>query len=964
MSAPGGMGGAEMTVSVNLNSQIGIELASRLGLQLNRREGHDLAGPCIGCKSSDAFRLHQQTGVAHCYSCDGKWSPFQVAEIVLQDRERAKAIFVEMGVFQAKANGPPAGLDPIETIARQKEITPESLRALGARAVSATNIQLPAYGPDGKACTTFSMSVQGGKGLFAKGKKAGLFFPHVEGKVRLPKPGETWHLVEGPKDAAAFYGLGLLACGLNTCRLAAKFTRLFEGVEILIIPDRDKAGEEGSEFSARVLHGVARSVRIVILPAEFKESGGEDVRDVLRRPEGRDQVLQAIADARSPDGWEGTAKEEATPAVASAEIPLPEGEPLKLGVSLAQRGPQRLVVAVRGKIEHRDRINSDSNTSRERFIKKLAAKIGIERDTLAPLIDAQLTRLADEIDEKNPVPASRDEDAAQSQATLAVNMAADWELWYTPSKEAYATITVDDHKENWLVKSQTFKRFVAKQFFDENEKAMNSEALSAAINLLEAKALFEGEEHPVYVRLGEDDGNIYLDLCNAAWEVVRITPQGWEVIKDSPIRFRRSRGMLPLPTPERGGSVNLLREFLNVDDNAWMLVISWLVATMCPRGPYPVLALFAEQGSGKSTAGRMLRELIDPNSAPLRAEPRDGRDLMIAANNSWCLAYDNLSHVPPWLSDAFCRLSTGGGFTTRELYTDQDEVIFDSQRPLLLTSIEEVASRSDLLDRCLIVWLPAIPEDRRRSEAALFEAFRKVRPQILGALLDAVAIALRRLPSIKLPCLPRMADFALWATAAETAFGWPYGTFMAAYQVNRDSANELALEASVVATPLLDFLDKTADWEGSPTALLDILEKRVSEQVKRMPGWPKNARSLSGHLKRIAPNMRKAGWALEQGRGSKRRLWLIRRVDDANHASSPPVASSFASSHEECDSKQTDARQCNLDGDDASDANDANPGQPEPPPQAAGEQVQSDADRRQGGLYDTNAGAGWNPDRY
>ena len=235
-----------------------------------------------------------------------------------------------------------------------------------------------------------------------------------------------------------------------------------------------------------------------------------------------------------------------------------------------------------------------------------------------------------------------------------------------------------------------------------------------------------------------------------------------------------------------------LRGFLNLDDNAWRLVISWLVATLRPRGPYPVLALFAEQGSGKSTIGRLLRELVDPNAAPLRAEPNDGRDLMIAANNSWCLAYDNLSHVPPWLSDAMCRLSTGGGFATRELYTDQDEVIFDYQRPLLLTSIEEVATRSDLLDRCLIVWLPAITEDRRRAEAELFEAFRKDRPQILGALLDVVAVALRRLPSIKLSSLPRMADFALWATAAETAFGWPEGTFLAAYLGNRETANELA----------------------------------------------------------------------------------------------------------------------------------------------------------------------------
>lgn len=286
--------------SFNSDSKTGVALAEHLGLQLPKREGHDLAGPCISCRSSDAFRLHQQTGVAQCYSCGGKWSPFQLAEAVLKDRERARSLMVEIGVFQPNGTSAPA-LDPITAIALSKGITPDSLLAFGARATSPREVELPAYGPDGKNCTTFTMWVKGGKGLFAKGKKAGLFFPHVDGKVRLPKPGETWHLVEGPKDAAALHGLGLLACGANTCRLAAKFARLFAGTHVILVPDRDRAGEEGSQFSAKVLRGVAKSVRIAVLPAEFKQSEGADVRDVLRNPGGRDLVMQAIEDAQAWD---------------------------------------------------------------------------------------------------------------------------------------------------------------------------------------------------------------------------------------------------------------------------------------------------------------------------------------------------------------------------------------------------------------------------------------------------------------------------------------------------------------------------------------------------------------------------------------------------------------------------------------------------------------------------------------
>ena len=104
---------------------------------------------------------------------------------------------------------------------------------------------------------------------------------------------------------------------------------------------------------------------------------------------------------------------------------MPEGEPLQLEVSAAGQKPQRLVVAGRGEIKHRDRINTDSSTSRDRFIKKLVIKMGVERDLLAPLIDMQLTKLADEIDERARASAGQAQDEAQSQATLAADMAAD-----------------------------------------------------------------------------------------------------------------------------------------------------------------------------------------------------------------------------------------------------------------------------------------------------------------------------------------------------------------------------------------------------------------------------------------------------------------------------------------------------------------------------------------------------------
>jgi putative DNA primase/helicase len=157
------------------------------------------------------------------------------------------------------------------------------------------------------------------------------------------------------------------------------------------------------------------------------------------------------------------------------------------------------------------------------------------------------------------------------------------------------------------------------------------------------------------------------------------------------------------------------------------------------------------------------------------------RDLVIAAHNSWVVAYDNLSGIPQWLSDALCRLATGGGYSTRELYSDTDEVILDLTRPVMLNGIDHLTERPDLAERAIILYLPRIEEHARRDEAQLYRAYKRDSPQILGALFTAVSAALASLPTVALVRKPRLADFSLWATAAEEGLGFESGAFIDAY---------------------------------------------------------------------------------------------------------------------------------------------------------------------------------------
>jgi hypothetical protein len=198
-----------------------------------------------------------------------------------------------------------------------------------------------------------------------------------------------------------------------------------------------------------------------------------------------------------------------------------------------------------------------------------------------------------------------------------------------------------------------------------------------ALCVLEGQALFSGQEQSVFTRLAGHEGKIYLDLANEQWQVVEIGPNGWCVVSKSPVKFRRAKGTLPIPTPIPGGSMDALRPFVNLASEAdWHLYVAWLLAAFRPTGPYPVLCVHGEHGSAKTTLSRVARRLIDPNGAPLHSEPREICDIMIAATNGWIVVYNNLSRLPDWLSDALCRLSTGGGFSTRELYSDADEVLF------------------------------------------------------------------------------------------------------------------------------------------------------------------------------------------------------------------------------------------------------------------------------------------------
>jgi len=453
------------------------------------------------------------------------------------------------------------------------------------------------------------------------------------------------------------------------------------------------------------------------------------------------------------------------------------------------------------------------------------------------------------------------------------------ELWHTSDDESFATLNIDGHFENWPITSNTFRNFLSHHHYQAEGKMLSQTALEDKRRTLLGEAQFAGDEHKVFNRLGEQGKSVYLDLGTKDWKAVAIDAAGWQILDRPPIRFQRSKSMRPLPLPTSGsGGIELLRPFLNVASEAdFRMLVAWLIGCLHPRGPYPILILTGEQGSSKSTTARVLRSLIDPANPMGRSSPSSEQDLVIAAKHNHVLAFDNLSYIKPMIADALCRISTGGGYGTRKLHSDSEEVIFDAKRPCLLNGIPDLANRPDLADRSIIVTLPVITSAERQTEAEFWKAFEKATPQILAGLLDAVSGALANIGSVRLSESPRMADFAKWATAAEPTLGWTHGAFMESYAANRQSVVDAAIEGNPIAEAILNLITDHGAWSGTATELLHTLRAQNQLLADDPYGLPRQPNKLRSELRRVQTILRSRGVTFafdRKGKAGSRMIYI------------------------------------------------------------------------------------------
>lgn len=426
--------------------------------------------------------------------------------------------------------------------------------------------------------------------------------------------------------------------------------------------------------------------------------------------------------------------------------------------------------------------------------------------------------------------------------------------------------------------SQQFYDFVVSKSFEHELHALSYANMRVGARFIESLARRNSTSTESFVRVGEKDGNLYLDLLDDKLRAVKITPDGWDIVENYDVMFRRNSSMKGIFIPERNGDVELLRNYINYgSEENFRLILTWIIHTLFPQklvGSKVILNLSGDQGSSKSTTSRIIRSLIDDSYTPLPSIPNNERDLMIVANTGYYLGLDNVSFITPKVSDSLAKISTGASFAARKLRTDSETIQFSVSAPIILNGISEtIINRGDLAERSIIIKLPKL--EVKKSDAYLLNNFRSDAPKILGGILDITSKILEILPEIKIDSLPRMSDFARIGIALDEVYPSSYKYyegFEETYNENLMQSNYDNINNSLLGITIMEYLKVGFNpLDGTPTDVYEQLEDHYTQTHPFVGNeFPRNSISFSKALTRLTPSLEKVGIEVIKSRGKTR----------------------------------------------------------------------------------------------
>jgi hypothetical protein len=556
------------------------------------------------------------------------------------------------------------------------------------------------------------------------------------------------------------------------------------------------------------------------------------------------------------------------------------------------------VAGVIGEGTRNDTLASLGGTMRKRRMEKSEINAALQETNKnrcnPPLPEKEVEGIAESVSKYPPAPDNgQDQDYGEEEEEeknrykeIIEQLEEDIELFHDSNDKPYARIgsQVFNCQQN-----KFFRRL--RGLLYRKQILLGGEALKTLRGILEDRACFDGPEYALQNRVTQHEDQIVYDLTDEKGRAVFISSNGWTIEENPPIFFYGYEHQKSQVEPTCGsGDIYKLLDFVPISNrDTQLLLLVYLVSCFIPTIPHPVPILYGPQGSGKSSLFGMLRQLVDPSTLKVMSFPSNTAELVQMLQHNWAAFFDNVSDLKQRQSDMLCRAVSGEGFTKRQLYTDDDDIIYTFQRCVGLNGINVAATQPDLLDRSLLLELDRIPPEKRRTVRELKSEFDEMRPDILGGIFDILSKAMALFAQVDLRAKPRMADFAEWGCAIAMALGESQDNFLRIYEENRQIQTNEALNSSPVATAISILMEGRDSWEGTPTTLLSELEE-VAEQEKintHVREWPKAPNALTRRINEVKTNLLDAEIVVDHRHGKKNIIEITRDMRQKNTGALP-----------------------------------------------------------------------------
>jgi hypothetical protein len=473
--------------------------------------------------------------------------------------------------------------------------------------------------------------------------------------------------------------------------------------------------------------------------------------------------------------------------------------------------------------------------------------------------------------------------------------------------EFYVTLKINDHIECVPFESDRFKNVIRSEYFEEKGQTISDDRLDGILKLIESQMMYNDDIRKVDLSLriaktGNDEDDIfYYDLTNQKWEIVRITSEGWDIVKDNTVpifkRHENNHSLQIHPSNGIGKKAHWDRflKLFNLETKSDIVLLSvYMISLFVPDIPKVILVLSGNGGGAKTMTFKMKKNIVDPGSADTFSFPKQVNDLVQILSHHHVNFFDNVSSISNEVSDILCRAVSGASFSKRALYTNDSDIIYKFKRCVGVNGINLATTQPDFLDRALVIRLKRIPNDKRKKECDIDREFEELRPFVLGHILDVLVKAIRYKKEHRneqiLKEFPRMADFAEWGEIISRCLGYKDNEYIDAYHENINNQNDEVIESSPVAEALLLFIGEKEDqgyWEGTPTRLhkdlSDIIDQ-IKPELKRSNLWPKASNKLTFKINEIVPNLKEKGIEIITGEKNSEgnRVIKIRKLQKKN----------------------------------------------------------------------------------